>query len=204
MWKYLQSLFRFRKAYGPCGGAPRYAWPADRKLEVKLVASSVPRYLTAAQVDYELLKAVTQWQRCCGVDLRHVPCWLPADDHEHPEILVRFGRMPNREWDGAGGNLGFTFYPDAADPHEIHGDIFLDPGEPWTVSSSQWSPACRLYCVLLHELGHAIGLEHSASPGDVMWPTYNPAADRLDKGDVREALRRYPFPSTPPDTGLTP
>ena len=46
-------------------------------------------------------------------------------------------------------------------------------------------PTVSLYYTALHELGHAMGLDHSIYPDDVMSPWYNPKQTRLSANDRR-------------------
>ena len=57
----------------------------------------------------------------------------------------------------AAGQQGYAFFPNS---DQIGGDIFLDTSVAWTADS--------LYSVFLHELGHALGLGHSAVGGAIM------------------------------------
>jgi peptidoglycan hydrolase-like protein with peptidoglycan-binding domain len=73
-----------------------------------------------------------------------------------PDIVVGFAKM-----DGPGGTLGATFLPNAG------GDMTLDIEEQWTTDAS---PGFDLQTVVLHELGHALGLNHSGFNNAVMFP----------------------------------
>ena len=88
--------------------------------------------------------------------------------------------------DGAGGTLAFAFFPDDVTTNPQAGDVLFDDDETWTGNSigpgSCSSTACDLYYVALHEIGHALGLQHPigdesnapAAFAAIMSPFFNP------------------------------
>ena len=81
-------------------------------------------------------------------------------------------------FDGPGGTLaqaGRTF-------------IHLDVAEIWGVRGVASKPgAFMIFPVVLHEMGHVLGLAHSKDPLDVMSPYYRPELEALTENDVRRA-----------------
>jgi hypothetical protein len=98
----------------------------------------------------------------------------------------------------SGAVLAHTFYP-PPNPETIAGDMHVNYDEAWSVNGS-----LQLYAVMLHEMGHALGLGHSDSPSDVMYPYYQ-GTQHLASGDVQALRTLYAAPaSTAPATPATP
>ncbi len=63
--------------------------------------------------------------------------------------------------------------------------------------------AATLYQITLHELGHALGLAHSADPADVMFPALGPADTDLSPADIAGIQFLYGSPGSAPKIQVT-
>jgi len=71
----------------------------------------------------------------------------------------------------APGTLAHAFFPSLPNPEPIAGDMHFNDAFLWEVGNGLGAAAYDLEYVAVHELGHALGLGHSAVPGAVMLPT---------------------------------
>jgi peptidoglycan hydrolase-like protein with peptidoglycan-binding domain len=79
-------------------------------------------------------------------------------------------------FDGASGVLAHAFYPN------FGGDMHFDDAEPWTDSGVS---GFDLPSVALHELGHSLGLAHSADASAVMYAYYSGVRRYLTADDIQ-------------------
>jgi hypothetical protein len=86
-------------------------------------------------------------------------------------------------FDGIGGTLAHTYYPAPPNAEPIGGDLHLDEEEAW-------GTATDFYSVVLHELGHALGLAHATDPAAVMYPFYRKVT-QLAQDDITSIQRLY-------------
>lgn len=105
--------------------------------------------------------------------------------------------------------LAQAYFPDDVNRSTIAGDIQFDSAESWEVGNSQGSQAFDLLYVAVHEIGHALGLEHSDAPGSVLNDTLSPNQQftGLTDADRDAALALYApavEPTVPVDPPKTP
>jgi hypothetical protein len=77
-------------------------------------------------------------------------------------------------FDGRGGTVAHATPPYQSGAHPLDGDIHFDDDEVWVVGipTAGFPAEVHLPTIALHEIGHAIGLDHSELPDALMWETY--------------------------------
>ena len=74
-----------------------------------------------------------------------------------------------------------TFYPEDG---RIHINEYVDWGHGSIMR-------IEIYSLVLHEIGHVLGLKHSESKGSVMWPGYSRYRNKLTSDDIEGIQSLY-------------
>lgn len=90
------------------------------------------------------------------------------------------------DFDGPGHTLAHADYP-----YNKIVEIHIDGSEKWDYSLNG-----NFCLVLIHEIGHVLGLEHSGVVDSIMWPYYNPHTVKLSSDDIAGIQYLYGKPST--------
>lgn len=133
-----------------------------------------------------------QWESVCGIKTREVNSQREAD------IFAVVGRI-----DRGGNTLAWSELPCGPDRSL---DQKYDSMETWSAGVSPQRNTIGWWLVVLHEVGHALGLPH-IPPRDavaVLNPIYNPALTELQMMDAKWAQDRYGPAVAPPPVPIPP
>ena len=81
-----------------------------------------------------------------------------------------------------GNTLAFSLLPPPANGDSSSGDITFNTAVPWTTTGG--NGGFDLETIAIHEIGHALGLGHSADPNASMYYAYNGAKTSPDGDDA--------------------
>ncbi|XP_049809227.1 collagenase 3-like [Schistocerca nitens] len=98
-----------------------------------------------------------------------------------------------KRFDGKSGVLAHANYPNSNnDVVEIH----MDQDEDWYFEIDTNTPKEKInfYAVLVHEIGHTLGIPHSAENTSIMYPLYNSSNIELSKDDILVVQSLYGKP----------
>ena len=90
-------------------------------------------------------------------------------------------RLGGHTFDGAFGVLAHGFFP-PNNGSTAAGDIHFDNAENWVIGFP--GPGIDIFQVAAHELGHALGLDHTAVPNSLMNPAYSEAFTGPQADDI--------------------
>ena len=161
--------------------------PGRGAAELTYYIGEGPSYLTDSQVESAVETALDAWAEV--VDVTFTQTNIP---NQRDSIDFSFRRI-----DGAGGTLAQAYLPDDVNRSIIAGDVQFDTSERWELGNSQGRSAFDLVLVAVHEVGHALGIEHSHVGSSVMAPSVSSSQTftRLHSADIDAALDIYAEPA---------
>ncbi|KHJ96928.1 peptidoglycan binding domain protein [Oesophagostomum dentatum] len=180
-----------RDTVRPLARSKRFALPGiskwDKKhftglheLTLKWFVSDYTNDIPKATVRQTIQKAFQIWAK--QVNDRNLPKvtfhFEEATSKEDADINILWAEGAHGdeyEFDGVAVErniLAHTFFPGHAEP--LNGDIHFDDAETWVTDPAAATSYNRPFFpyVLMHEIGHALGLQHAKKPEAIMSPTY--------------------------------
>jgi hypothetical protein len=161
--------------------------------------------LDSAAVKTALDTALSTWSSAADIN------FTPTNRPNQPRSID----FTFRSIDGSGGTLAQAYFPGDVNRGSIAGDVQFDIAENWEIGNGRGNSAFDLLYVAVHEIGHALGLDHLHGAGSVMADRVGPGQHftklaALDEaairqlysaGDVDRAppVANSPMPSADPD-----
>jgi len=179
-----------------CMAVASVGWdgPGKGSADLTYFVANAPAGLSKADVTAAIKTALDAWSQIASVHFT---------ESKNPglakQLDISFGRI-----DGAGGTVAQAYFPADVNSSRIAGDVQFDSSENWEIGNAKGSSAFDLVRVAVHEIGHALGLDHSSRNTANLAPTVSPndSFTALDRDDVDAILSIYAPAS--PATGSNP
>jgi hypothetical protein len=131
----------------------------------------------------EIESAFAAWSSAANIQFFQVHDNGRPFGHKRASGQIRIGGV---SIDGPGRQLGFAYFPPKLRGSRA-GDIFLDRSENWTIDTS----GVNIYLILLHEIGHSIGLGHPPAAEVLMSATIARSIRGLTPAEIAGAQALY-------------
>jgi predicted Zn-dependent protease len=157
------------------------------KNPVTYTIENCPRTADCAAAQAAVRQALQAWDAVSGLTL--------VEAASGGDISIKWaagaGGYPY-PFDGQGGRLAHGIQPIAA-LGDWAGDVHFDDDENWVTSYPTLAYPQQVYLpsVALHEIGHALGLDHSTDPSSIMWPYYSASRSTLGVSDITAIQALY-------------
>ena len=138
------------------------------------------------------IRAVTVAFRAWQLRINDLKFVREYDINKHVDINISF--QPLSKFDNRKGVLAHAYFPGQG---EISGDIEINDEWNW-VPSAKWQTLSKppLVAVLIHEIGHSLGLKHDTSTMDaIMYPSFDlgKPKNKLHQNDIERIQGKRGF-----------
>ncbi|PWG65893.1 hypothetical protein DEM34_00865 [Spiribacter halobius] len=138
--------------------------------------------LTMEMLARETAAAFRVWERAAGLSFYQV------DDARDADVVLGAQGQPRGR---AFANVAYAPEPAAGVRAIEQALVCLNPEQAWKVGFGGDKTVYDIRYTLIHEIGHAIGLDHPGPSGQVMAFRYTEAFEDLQPGDLRGVRRLY-------------
>jgi len=150
--------------------------------EVAPISALSGEGLSTEKLVHEAEAAFRVWERASGLSFHEV-----ADARDADIVVGAQGRP--RGW--AFADVSYASAPKQGVRVIDQALVCLNPHQEWKVGFDGNKDVYDIRYTLIHEIGHAIGLDHPGPSGQVMGFRYTEAFGELQPGDLRGVQRLY-------------
>jgi len=158
--------------------------------------STMNRVATTANWQAAISKAAVYWSSYANINMAQVSdSGAPMGTTGNQQGDSRFGDIRISMIPMSGNVLGYAMLPPPYNGGTDAGDIVLNSNIAWQVNSDY-----DFQTVVMHEMGHALGLDHSTLSTADMYPYYNGVKQTLTTDDIagiQAVYGAYPAPNHP-------
>lgn len=132
--------------------------------------------LTQQVIIDNIREAFTKWSNICNMTFTEI-----SSTGDIAISFVTGNHGDGNPFDGPGSILAHGFYP-PPNGGAIAGDLHFDDAETWTTNNPP--TGIDFLSVAVHEIGHTLGLDHSANTNAIMYAFYSGIKRNLHSDDV--------------------
>ncbi len=138
------------------------------------------KFGSAAAWQNQILKAAQYWAQQTNLNFAVVPdSGAAGGSGSYQQGDPGFGDIRIGGYSFGATTLAQTYLPPPVNNYSVAGDVQFNTAQTWNIGATY-----DLFSVALHELGHALGLNHSAYSTAVMYSAYNGVDCALGSDDV--------------------
>lgn len=137
-----------------------------------------------------LIQAWESWESVCDIRLTRV------SDRKRADIVIDASASRNEDFGTAGNVLAWAYLPRGSN-HNRQLLMKFDLAEQWIEDARK--AGILFLNVAAHEFGHLLGLGHTRTARQLMYPTYNRTVSRPQAAwDIPQVVKRYGKPKAEP------
>ena len=163
------------QVFGNAGGAVSYSFATQNFSNQFGIFDS---FISELPFQEEIISSLASWENVA--DIRFVSV---ADSER---VDIRFGW---RDIDGKAGVLGQTTVPSLGPLNSVV--VAMDSSEDWVLGGDASADKIDFSSAVTHEIGHAIGIDHSLDANALMNAAYSTTIFNIQKDDIDAAVTIY-------------
>jgi hypothetical protein len=146
----------------------------------------------------QILKAAQAWAQAANLNFAVAPdSGAPVGSGNFEQGDPTMGDIRIGGYAFSSSALAFAFQPPPENNYSLAGDVDFNTGQAFVNGGGGYD----LYTVAMHEIGHALGMDHSLVPNAVMYASYTGAKPGLNADDAAGIQTIYGARTDPVSNG---